>query len=61
MHNAFWLLFDTGGVHNAVTNAVNIGCKAFALFLKSQRKWNAKPLDADVITKFKTAIKVITI
>ncbi|KAF6040281.1 apn-1 [Bugula neritina] len=46
-----------GGVHNAVTNAVNIGCKSFALFLKSQRQWNAKPLDPVVIEKFKTLVK----
>ncbi|XP_067948206.1 probable endonuclease 4 [Watersipora subatra] len=46
-----------GGVHNAVTNAVSIGCKAFALFLKSQRQWQAKPLDPEVITKFKAAVK----
>lgn len=41
-----------GGVHKAVTNAAAIGCKAFALFLKSQRQWNAKPLDPDVIQQF---------
>jgi AP endonuclease-1 len=29
-----------GGVHNSVTNANHIGGNSFALFLKSQRKWD---------------------
>ncbi|CAD0082972.1 unnamed protein product [Aureobasidium vineae] len=33
-----------GGVPNAVQNAVHIGANAFALFLKSQRKWANPPL-----------------
>lgn len=47
-----------GGVHNAVTNANKIGCKAFALFLKSQRQWNAKPLEESVIQQFKQLTQV---
>ncbi|MCX6077705.1 MAG: deoxyribonuclease IV [Campylobacterales bacterium] len=46
----------SGGVFNAVTNAVAIGAKAFALFTKNQRQWNAKPLDAETIDKFKKAL-----
>ncbi|KAL8638571.1 MAG: hypothetical protein Q9228_004288 [Teloschistes exilis] len=34
------------GVQNAVTNCVHIGGNAFALFLKSQRKWENPPLQA---------------
>lgn len=33
-----------GGVHNSIQNATKIGANAFALFLKSQRKWEAPPL-----------------
>ncbi|KAL4948755.1 xylose isomerase-like protein [Aspergillus filifer] len=33
-----------GGVSNAVTNSKHIGGNAFALFLKSQRKWDNPPL-----------------
>ncbi|KAI9370478.1 xylose isomerase-like protein [Aspergillus egyptiacus] len=33
-----------GGVFNAVTNSKHIGGNAFALFLKSQRKWDNPPL-----------------
>ncbi|MCJ1249255.1 hypothetical protein MMC30_006478 [Trapelia coarctata] len=32
------------GVHNSITNAVHIGGNSFALFLKSQRKWENPPL-----------------
>ncbi|KAM0339832.1 hypothetical protein ACHAPU_010785 [Fusarium lateritium] len=41
-----------GGVQNSVTNAVHIGANAFALFLKSQRKWTNPPLDSDVKNQF---------
>ncbi|KAL1842379.1 hypothetical protein VTJ49DRAFT_5444 [Mycothermus thermophilus] len=41
-----------GGVHNAVTNALKIGGNAFALFLKSQRKWASPPLADDARTQF---------
>ncbi|TFK65196.1 AP endonuclease [Pluteus cervinus] len=42
-----------GGVENAVTNAAMIGANAFALFLKSQRKWESKPLTQKNIEVFK--------
>ena len=32
------------GVHNSVNNALHIGGNAFAMFLKSQRKWDNPPL-----------------
>lgn len=43
-----------GGVFNAPVNAKAIGATAFALFTKNQRQWQAKPLDADTITAFKS-------
>ena len=43
----------SGGVFNAPLNAKAIGAKAFALFTKNQRQWLAKPLEEEVITKFK--------
>lgn len=46
----------SGGVFNAVENAVKIGAKAFALFTKNQRQWVAKDLDSDTIDKFKKAL-----
>ena len=47
---------SSGGVFNAVYNAQKIGAKAFALFTKNQKRWDAKPLDAKTIDRFKTAL-----
>jgi len=35
----------TGGVFNAPLNAMELGAKAFALFTKNQKRWDAKPFD----------------
>lgn len=43
----------TGGVYNAPENAHNIGARAFALFTKNQKRWEAKPLTSSEIQKFK--------
>ncbi|KAF7290359.1 AP-endonuc-2 domain-containing protein [Mycena chlorophos] len=45
-----------GGVENAVTNAASIGANAFALFVKSQRKWTSPTLTDTTITRFKAAM-----
>lgn len=39
-------------MQNAVTNAVQIGANSFALFLKSQRKWDNPPLAAEAKALF---------
>lgn len=46
--------FLTGlkGVHNSISNAVSIGANAFAVFLKSQRKWESPPLAPEAKTQF---------
>lgn len=46
-----------GGVFNAVQNASEIGAKAFALFIKNQRQWAAKPLEDVAILKFKENVR----
>ncbi len=46
----------SGGVFNAVKNAEAIGAKAFALFTKNQKRWDAKPLDTKTIDLFKEAL-----
>ena len=43
----------SGGVENAPLNAQKIGATAFALFLKNQRRWEAKPLTDKNIDQFK--------
>ncbi|EFQ26181.1 apurinic endonuclease [Colletotrichum graminicola] len=46
-----------GGVQNSIQNALNIGANAFALFLKSQRKWVSPPLAADAKEQFVSLAK----
>jgi deoxyribonuclease-4 len=34
-----------GGIHNSVTNAVNIGCTSFQIFSRNPRQWKAKIIE----------------
>ena len=42
-----------GGVENAPINAKSIGASAFAMFMKNQRQWKAKPYTSKNISLFK--------
>lgn len=42
-----------GGISNSVTNAYKIGCNAFALFLKSPRRWVSPQYTQEEVDKFK--------
>lgn len=46
-----------GGVENAPLNAMAIGAKAFALFVKPQRKWSAPPFSEEQIVAFTANLK----
>lgn len=48
---------SAGGVQNAVANGIHIGANAFAVFLKSQRKWANPPLTDDQSTSFQQNCK----
>lgn len=50
---------SAAGVENSVTNAVRIGANSFALFLKSQRKWESPAYKAANITAFKRLTKTM--
>ncbi|PHH63693.1 hypothetical protein CDD81_5565 [Ophiocordyceps australis] len=50
-----------GGVDKAVGNAVEIGANAFALFLKSQRKWTSPPMAAEARNGFISGCKTHSI
>lgn len=41
-----------GGISNSVLNAHNTGCNAFAMFLKSPRKWVSPAFTKEEIAKF---------
>ena len=45
-------------MYKAVEEAVELGAKSFAMFLKSQRQWNSKPLEDKVAERFRESCKV---
>lgn len=45
----------SGGLHNAVSEALAIGAKAFGMFLRSQRQWVSKPLEDKTAEMFREA------
>ena len=46
-----------GGVENAPGNAAELKAKAFGMFTKNQRQWNAKPFTQENIDLFKANLK----
>ncbi|MDD5759398.1 MAG: deoxyribonuclease IV [Desulfobulbaceae bacterium] len=50
-----------GGVENAPVHAERIGAKAFAMFTKNQRQWQAKPLEEKSIRAFRENLERIGI
>jgi deoxyribonuclease-4 len=46
----------SGGVFNAAKNAQEIGAKAFALFTKNQKRWDAKPFDTKTLDSWFKAL-----
>ncbi|KAI1661495.1 AP endonuclease [Daldinia decipiens] len=48
---------SAGGVHNSINNAAHIGANAFALFLKSQRKWANPPIAPEALGSFQSLSK----
>ena len=50
-----------GGVENAPLNAHKIGARAFALFTKNQRQWQAKPLTPESIAAFRENLQKVRI
>jgi len=47
----------SGGVFNAAIEAQKLGARAFALFTKNQKRWDAKELDTLTIDKFQRALQ----
>lgn len=44
-----------GGLHLAFERATAAGCDVMQIFVKNQRQWRAKPLDAHAIAEFRSA------
>lgn len=44
-----------GGLHNAYTAGVAVGCDCLQIFVKNQRQWRASPLTEEQIKAFKVA------
>ena len=45
-----------GGLHNAPVQAASIGGETMQIFCKSQRQWNAKPLEEDAVRQYREAV-----
>jgi len=46
----------SGGVHQSIERAVALEMTAFQIFTKNANQWNAKPLDQDVIDRFRNGL-----
>lgn len=46
-----------GGIHNSVSNAVQIGCTAFQIFTRSPRGWTTRDLEKHHIDSFRFNLK----
>jgi deoxyribonuclease-4 len=46
-----------GGLHNACTAGVEVGCDCLQVFVKNQRQWAAPPLTDEAIRTWKRAVR----
>ncbi|EJW82255.1 DNA-(apurinic or apyrimidinic site) lyase [Wuchereria bancrofti] len=42
-----------GGLEQGFYNALSIGCRSFAFFVRNQRSWNSPPMKAEVVQAFR--------
>jgi len=47
-----------GGIENAISNALKIGCETFQIFTKNQNQWREKKFTVEEINRFKDSIDV---
>lgn len=48
----------SGGLEQAIYNAGAEGNRCFAMFVRNQRQWSAKPMDEDTVERWNRALKV---
>ncbi|KAH7730713.1 Protein APN-1 [Aphelenchoides avenae] len=46
-----------GSLEQAIFNGLTLGCRSIALFVKNQRRWDSKPMDEDVVVRWKRALE----
>ena len=46
-----------GGLHNAVTEAIQLGCETVQIFTKNANAWEATPLKDEAISAFRRAVR----
>ncbi|HEV3386022.1 MAG TPA: deoxyribonuclease IV [Gemmata sp.] len=46
----------SGGLHNAISAATELGCETLQLFTKNANQWNAKPITDDEVRTFRRAL-----
>lgn len=47
-----------GGLENGFYNALSIGCRSFAFFVRNQRSWNSPPMKDEVVQVFRETAQV---
>ena len=48
----------SGGPEQAIHNALAMGCRSLALFVRNQRQWNHKPMEQSTVDKWWKTIEV---
>ncbi len=46
-----------GGLHHAITAAIDLHCDTVQIFTKNANQWNAPPLSADAIERFRRTLR----
>jgi deoxyribonuclease IV len=47
----------SGGLHNAISPAIELGCSCFQMFVKNQRQWNAAKLSDKAVADWNKAMQ----
>lgn len=47
-----------GGLEQGFYNAISIGCRSFAFFVRNQRSWNSPPMKNEMVQAFRETAQV---
>uniref|UniRef100_A0A915PWK1 Xylose isomerase-like TIM barrel domain-containing protein n=1 Tax=Setaria digitata TaxID=48799 RepID=A0A915PWK1_9BILA len=48
-----------GGLEKSFYNALSIGCRSFAFFVRNQRSWNSPPMKDEVVRAFRETAQIL--